>query len=88
MYVCTACPNIAKTTQHHQLFAKIPISGTVCYIFLRKMTPKKSGHVWGQFRPLCACLQKAPDDQIFSGAPYADNAAPEKMSKKTPLGAK
>ena len=31
----TAYPNIAKSTQHHKLLAKILNSGTACYVLLR-----------------------------------------------------
>ena len=33
-------------------------------------------------------FRKAPDVQIFSGAPFATNAVPEKLSKKACRGAK
>ena len=38
--VCTAYPNIAKSTQHYKLFVKIPNLTSLCYVFLRIITPK------------------------------------------------
>ena len=43
VYAHKAYPNIAKTTQQHQLFAKIPIYGTIYYVFVNKMFLKFVG---------------------------------------------
>ena len=43
--VCTAYPNIGKSTQYHKLFANISNFSTEYYVFLREISPKILGTV-------------------------------------------
>ena len=46
--ISTAYPNIAKSTQHHKVFAKIPNFDSACYVFLHSLPLENLRHLWGQ----------------------------------------
>ena len=51
MYVRISYPKPPISLNIANGSAKMPVHGTACYVFLRKMSPKIGGHMRGQHPP-------------------------------------